>query len=200
MRTLEVSSIKRCMAALGLGLSLASACEGPGKDKARAAEIQRKAEENIAKIQSEATEKIAAAQSKIDELQTLLVEAGAQAKAQAEDEVSKAKNEEEKLAAAATEALKKARAAYKESERRELASLLKDLDDLRAKAQSAPPKLKTQIDQALKDIAPKKEAVKKDIDAFDAATLETLKAAKVKADQALSSLKQAILSAHAKLK
>ena len=147
-----------------------------------------------------AADKIALAQKKIDELENMLVDAGAQAKTQTELEVSKAKSEEEKLAAAAADALKKARAAYQDSERRELAALSKDLDEIRAKAQSAPPKVKTEVDRALKDVAPKKDAVKKDIDAFDAATLETLKTAKAKTDRALTSLKQAIASARGKLK
>jgi hypothetical protein len=200
MLNLGLGSKGRCLAALGVVIALASACDDAEKEKARMAEIQRKADESVSKIQSAAAEKIVAAQRKIDELETLLVEAGAQAKAEAQDDVSKAKSEEDKLAAEATEALKKARAAYKDSERHELATLLKELDEVRANAESAPPKVKTQLDQALRDIAPKKEAVKKDIDAFDAATSETLKAAKAKADQALTSLKQAILAAQAKLK
>jgi len=183
--------------ALALLLCVGSACQA---EKARADEIQRKAEETIAKLRSEAAEKIAGAQKKIDELENRLVDASAQAKTRAEGELSEAKSEQERLAAAASEALKKARDAYKESERTELAALLKDVDEIRAKAESAPPKVKTKVDKALKKIAPKKDAVKKNIDALDAVTLESLKAAKAKADKALASLRQAIASAHAKLK
>jgi hypothetical protein len=59
--------------------------------------------------------------------------------------------------------------------------------------------VKTQVDQALKDIGTKKDAVRKDIDALGSATLETLKSAKTKTDQALAQLKQAIHAARAKL-
>src|SRR5437660_874988 len=180
----------RSLLVLAAILSLSSGCEDPEKEKA----LQRKTDERISKIQGEASEKVAAAEKKIAELQDQLVEAGAQAKAQADEEVSKVKNEADKLAAEATEALQKARTAYKESERHEFSTLLKELDELRAKAQSAQPKVKTQLDQALKDIATKKDAVRKDIDAFDKATLESLRAAKVKTDQALAQLKQAIHS------
>ena len=51
----------------------------------------------------------------------------------------------------------------------------------------------------MKDIAAKKETVRKDIDAIDTSNLETLRAAKAKADQALAQLKQAIHAAKAKI-
>jgi hypothetical protein len=179
---------------LGL-LAATAACE----DEKKTAELQRKADERIAKIQGEAAEKVAAAEKKVAELQDQLVEAGAAVKAEAEEEVSKAKSEADKLAAEAASALKKARAAYKENERRELAALQKEIDEARAKAQSAPPKVKAQFDQAMKDIAAKKEVVRKDIDAIDTSNLETLRTAKAKADVALAQLKQAIHSAKSKI-
>jgi len=162
-------------------VSLVGACEDPEKEKAKIAELQRKADERIAKIEGETAEKLAAAERKLGELQGQLVEAGVQAKAEADEELAKAKTEADKLTAEANAALKKARAAYKESERRELALLTKELDELKAKAQKAEPKVKAQVDQALKDIATKKEAVRKDIDALDSTTLETLRTAKAKA-------------------
>ena len=185
----------RRLLVLAVALSFASGCSDPEKEKA----LQRKADDRISKIQSEAAEKVAAAEMKVAELEDQLVEAGAQAKAQAEEEVSKVKTEADKLAAEANDALRKARTAYKESERREFGTLLKELDELRAKAQSAQPKVKTQVNLALKDIATKKDAVRKDIDALDTATLESLRAAKAKTDQALAQLKQAIHSARAKI-
>jgi hypothetical protein len=172
-----------------------SACE----DEKKAAELQRKTDERIAKIQGEAAEKVATAEKKVEELQNQLVEAGAQAKAEAEEEVSKAKSEADKLAAEAASALKKARAAYKDNERRELATLNKELDEARAKAASAPPKVKAQFDQSMKDINAKKETVKKDIEAIDTSSIETLRTAKAKADVALAQLKQAIHAAKAKI-
>src|SRR5256885_6265103 len=137
LRMFVFGRLTRFWAVTGLGFVLfgASACKDAQKEKARADDIQRKADETIAKVRSEAADKIALAQKKIDELENMLVDAGAQAKTQTELEVSKAKSEEEKLAAAAADALKKARAAYQDSERRELAALSKDLDEIRAKAQ-----------------------------------------------------------------
>ena len=174
--------VTRLLLALTLLLTLV------GCENTQAKELQRKTDERIAKIEAESQEKVAAAEKKIVELQGQLVEAGAQAKAEADEEVSKVKSEADKLASDATNALRKARAAYKENERHELAAALKELDEVKAKAQTAQAKVKTQVDQALKDI-----------DAIDTATLETLKAAKAKADQALAQLKQAIHAARAKL-
>ena len=59
--------------------------------------------------------------------------------------------------------------------------------------------MKAQVDQAMKAIATKKDGVKKEIDAFDAATLDTLRTTKAKADQGLAELKQLIHAARAKL-
>jgi hypothetical protein len=187
--------LTRHLAVLAVLVSIAAGCE----DEKAKADLQKKADERIAKIESQAAEKVATAEKKIAELEGQLAEAGAQAKAEADEEVTKAKGDVDKLASEAADALKKARAAYKDSERHELATLLKELDDVKAKAQSAQPKVKTQVDQALKDITPKKDAVKKDIEAFDTASLETLRAAKAKTDQALAQLKQAIHAAKAKL-
>ena len=175
-------------------------CEDPEKEKAKAAELQRKTDEQIAKIQGEAAEKVTAAEKKMAELQGQLAEAGAQVKAEADEEVAKAKGEADKLASEASSALRKARAAYKEEEQHALADVTKQIDDVRAKAKSAEPKVKTDADKALKDIATKKDAVKKDIDAFDTTSLEALKSAKAKTDQAIAQLKQAIRAAQAKLK
>jgi len=189
----------RHLLTLAVALSLVLGCEDAEKEKAKAADLQRKADERISKIEAQTAEKVASAEKRVAELQDQLIEAGAQAKAEADEEVSKLKTEADKLAADAAAAIKKARAAYKETERNELTSLSKDLDDVRAKAQSAPPKVKTQVDQALKDATAKKDAARKAIDGFDDATLETMKTAKAKADQALAQLKQAIHSARAKL-
>jgi len=113
--------------------------------------------------------------------------------------VAKAKSDADKLAAEAAEALSKARKAYKTMGHSQLVTILKELDEIHAKEASAQPKVKAQVDQALKAIATKKEAVKKDLDAFDNATLETLRTVKAKADQGLAELKQLIHAARAKL-
>ena len=181
-----------------VSLSLA-ACDSAEKEKAKLAEIQRHADDKIAQVERDAKERITAAENKVNELQGALADAGAQAKAEAQEEISKVKEEADKLANEATAALAKARAAYKESARQTFTTILKEGEDLHAKAAKAPPKIKPQIDQGLKDIAAKKEAVTKDITALDSATLETLKAAKAKVDQHLAALKQAIHALHQKL-
>jgi hypothetical protein len=168
-------------------------------DKAKLAEIQKKADDRIAQIQREAQEKVAAAEKRIEQMQSDVADAGAAVKAEADEEVSKAKSEADKLATAAAEALTKARNAYKDSARKQLAATLKDLEEVHAKEASAQPKVKAQVDQALKTVATKRDAVKKDIDAFDRATLENLRAVKAKADQGLAELKQLVHAARAKL-
>src|SRR5207244_10959442 len=136
----------------------------------------------------------AEAQRKLDELQRKLADAGAQAKAEAQEEVSKAKAEADKLANDAAQALSKAKAAYKEEERHDLAALAKDMDELRVKAAKAPPKVKAQVDKSVKDLGAKRDAAQKEIQGIDKATLETLRQAKAKVDQRLAELKQAIRS------
>jgi hypothetical protein len=78
-------------------------------------------------------------------------------------------------------------------------TILKELDDIHAKEGAAQPKVKAQVDAALKTIATKRDAVKKEIDAFDNATLETLKTVKAKADQGLAELKALIHGTRTKL-
>jgi hypothetical protein len=178
--------------------SLVAACDSD-KEKAKVAEIQKQADDRIAQIQREAQEKIAAGEKKIEQLQSDLVEAGAAAKAEADEEVAKAKSDADKLAAEAAEALTKARNAYKDSARRQFAAVLKELDEVHSKEAGAQPKIKAQVDQALTDVAAKKEAVRKEIDQFDGATLDTLRTVKAKADRGLAELKQQIHTAHTKL-
>ncbi|HEX9296074.1 MAG TPA: hypothetical protein VF881_09560 [Polyangiaceae bacterium] len=186
--------MNRSLCAVMLLLSVAGACGDSDKEK-----LKRQADERVAQAEKDAKEKVAAAERKVEELEAQLVDAGAQVRAEAEEEVSKAKTEADKLASDATHALAKARAAYKESERRELNTAMKDVDEIKAKAASAQPKVKTQVDTALKDVAVKKEALRKEIDGFDKATLENLRTVKAKADKALVDLKKSIHTARSKL-
>jgi hypothetical protein len=68
------------------------------------------------------------------------------------------------------------------------------------KAAKASAKAKAAAQKTLVDVTKKEAAIQKDIAAFDAATLETLSAAKAKVDQDLAKLKQDIASARAMLK
>src|SRR5262249_27599067 len=143
--------------------------------------------------------KIAAAEAKLQDLQNAMADAGAQAKAEAEEELAKAKSELDKLAAEAALALDKARAAYKDAERQKLTALVKDVDELKPKAAKAAAKVKPQVDQALKDIAGKEDAVRKQITEFDTASVESLKTTKAKTEQKLAELSQAVRSLRTKL-
>jgi len=192
---LYTAPMNRSLSAVVLILSIASACGDAEKEKA----IKRQADDRVAQAQKEAQEKVAAAEKKVEELQAQLADAGALVRAEAEEEVSKAKTEADKLASEATHALARARAAYKESERHELATATKEVDEIKAKAASAQPKVKTQIDTALKEVAVKKEAFRKEIDAFDTATVESIRTVKAKADKALADLKKSIHTARSKL-
>jgi hypothetical protein len=184
--------------AVALVTSVLWGCDSD-KEKAKIAEIQKQADDRIGQIQREAQEKVAAAEKRLEQLQGDMADAGAAVKAEADEEVAKAKSDADKLAAEAAAAMAKARNAYKDSERKQFAALLKELEEVHAKEASAQPKIKAQVDQSLKAIATKRDAVKKEIDAFDGATLETLRTVKAKADQGLAELKQLIHAARAKL-
>ncbi|HEX4334833.1 MAG TPA: hypothetical protein VH062_02900 [Polyangiaceae bacterium] len=191
--------------AVALGLSLfVSAC-GPSaaEQKAKFDDIQKKADDHVAAMDKQYKDQLAASQKSIDECQQKLTDATTQAKTDAqkdaEEEVTKAHAEADKLAAEAAKALAGARAAYKETERQNFASLSKDVEDLRQKAAKAPAKTKPQIDKAMKDLVTKRDAAAKEIPELDKATLETLRTTKVKVDQKLAILKQAIHALRAKL-
>jgi len=68
------------------------------------------------------------------------------------------------------------------------------------KAAKASAKARTAAQKTLADVTKKEGEIQKDIAAFDAATLETLSAAKAKVDQDLAKLKMDIASARAMLK
>ena len=183
-----------------LSACLVLACSGGEKERAKLAELQQQADERIAQVEKDAKDKIAAAQQMIEELQGELADAGAQAKAAAEEEIASAKGEADKFAAQAAQALGKARAAYKETEKKQLTALSKEAEELHAKAaKTATAKNKPSIDLALKDVATKKEAARKEIDTFDAATLDTIKSVKLKVDKAMADLKHALQALRAKV-
>lgn len=194
-----LSRLGRNSAAALFFAAFAFSCDGGEKEKAKLAEIQKQADDRVAKIEADMKEKVSVAEKKADDLQAQLSEAMTKAKADAEEEISKAKSDADKLAAEATQAMSKARAAYKESARQKLADLGKETDEVKSKAMKVAPKAKTQVDDALKAVATKRDAAKKEIDTFDTATLETLKSTKAKVDQKLYELKQAVHSARAKV-
>jgi DNA repair exonuclease SbcCD ATPase subunit len=179
-------------------VSLVVSCDSD-KEKAKIAEIQKQADDRIAQAQKEAQEKVAAAEKRLEQLQTDMADAGAAVKAEADEKVAEAKSEADKLAAQAADALAKARTAYKDSAHKQLTPVFKELDEIHAKEGAAQPKIKAQVDAALKTISTKRDAVKKEIDAFDGATLETLKTVKAKADQGIAELKALVHGTRTKL-
>ncbi len=177
-----------------------AACNGGEKERAKLAEVQRQADEQVARVEADAKEKLAAMEKKVELLQADVADAGAQARAAAEEEVASARGDADKFASQAAAALGKARAAYKESEKNQLAALGKEADELKAKAAKATsPKTKPQVDVALKNVTSKRDVARKEIEGFDAATLDTIKSVKLKVDKALADLKHAVQSLRAKI-
>jgi hypothetical protein len=179
-----------------LAFALPVAC---GNADAKIKEIQHQADERVAQADRVAKEKIAAAEQQMEATKTQLEAALAKAKTEADDAVRDAKAGADEDAKAAALALNKARDAYKAEARVKLADLNKDTRDVAAKAAKAPAKVKTLVDKAMQDIAKRQKEIFKDINAFDAATLETFKTTKAKLDQDLAKLKGSIQSARAKV-
>jgi chromosome segregation ATPase len=174
-------------------------CDSGAKEQAKIADIQHQADQKITEAQSAASAKVAEAEKRIDELQKQLADAGTHVRAEMQEELDRAKAEADKLAAEAAAALARARSAYKESANRQFYEILKDTDELHLKAAKLPAKAKAPIDKSVKDIAAKKTDLKKDIDAFDTATLDTLRTTKAKVDQKLHELRQMVHAARARL-
>jgi hypothetical protein len=179
-----------------LALTLPVAC---GNADAKIKEIQRQADDRVAQADRVAKEKIAAAEQQMEATKTQLEAALAKAKSEADDAVRDAKAGADEDAKAAALALTKARDAYKAEARVKLADLNKDTRDVAAKAAKASAKVKPLVDKAMQNIAKEQKEIFKDINAFDAATLETFKTTKAKLDQDLAKLKASIQSARAKV-
>ena len=210
-RTAETHAFLRSRAgravaiALACGFSMFAAGCGPSatEQKAKFDDIQKKADDHVAAMEKQYKDQLATAQKSIDECQQKVTDATTQAeakaKAEVEEEVTKAHAEADKLAADAAKALARAKAAYKEEERKDFAGLSKEVDELRVKATKAPAKTKAAIDKSVKDLVTKRDAAAKEIPDIDKATLETLRTAKAKVDQKLAILKQAVAGLRAKL-
>jgi hypothetical protein len=179
-----------------LPLLLPVAC---GNADAKIKEIQRQADDRVAQADRVAKEKIAAAEQQMEATKAQLEAALAKAKTEADDAVRDAKAGADEDAKAAALALTKARDAYKEEARLKLADLNKDTRDVAARAAKASAKVKALVDKSMQEIAKRQKEIFKDINAFDAATLETFKTTKAKLDQDLAKLKASIQSARAKV-
>lgn len=187
-RTLRTSAV---LAVLTLG----AACD----HEAKLRDAQRQADERVAKAEREARIKLEDAQKQLQALKAELADAAAKAKAEAESAIQEAKANSDEQAKAAADALAKARAAYKAEARAKLAALQKDSREIVVQAGKAPEKARSTVKKIIQGLAEKQQAIEKDIQAFDSATLETLNKLKAKSDQDIAKLKSALKAARAKV-
>jgi DNA repair exonuclease SbcCD ATPase subunit len=170
-------------------------CSHAEEEKAKLAELQKKADERIAQAESQAKTKLADLQKELDDVKAEL----AKAKEQTAEAVKSAQSGAEEQAKAAEAALGKARQAFKEKARLELADANKELAEVQGKVGKVPAKSKAAVTALMQDIQKQQKALAKDIAAFDAATLDTFRTvdAQVKKDMAV--LKSKIRSVKAKV-
>jgi len=177
-----------------LVLALAG-CSHEDEQKAKLAELQKKADERVTQAENQAKTKLADLQKELDDVKGELVKA----KAATADAVTKAQSSAEEQAKAAEAAIQKARQAFKETARVQLADANKDLAEVQGKVSKVPAKSKAAVTALMQDIQKQQKAVAKDIAAFDAATLDTFKATKAQADKDLAVLKAKIRAVKAKV-
>jgi len=170
-------------------------CSHAEEEKAKLAELQKKADEQIAQAQSQAKTKLADLQKELDDVKGEL----AKAKEQAAEAVKSAQSGAEDQAKAAEAALSKARQAFKEKARSELADANKDLAEVQGKVSKVPAKSKAAVTALMQDIQKQQKAIAKDITAFDAATVDTLRTADAQVKKDLAVLKAKIHSVRAKV-
>jgi sugar-specific transcriptional regulator TrmB len=180
-------------------MSIVVAGCGKAEQEKKIAEIQKTADERIAKAEKEAQEKIAQLQKQVEAIKAEAADASAEAKAQADEAINKAQVSADEAAKAVQSALSRAREAYKEDGRHQLAALNKEFTELATQAKKTPAKDKAGYDKAVKDIVTHQKDANADIAAFDKATLETFKTAKAKLVKDFALMKAAIKTAAAKL-
>jgi hypothetical protein len=165
----------------------------------RIAELEKRADERVAKAERDAQEKVSRLEKQVEAVKAECAAASAQAKVQADDALSKAQAGADDAAKSAEAAQAKAREAYKEEGRTELAGLNRELTEVAGKAAKTPAKDKAAYDKALKDAVTHQKDIAKDIAAFDTATLDTFKATKSKLDKDLALLKSSVKTARSQL-
>jgi hypothetical protein len=187
------------LAWLACGLASLSGCHDTEAENKKLAEIQHQADEKISQAQHAADENVAALQKQLDQVRQEAADAAAKMKAQADDAISKAQQSADEQAKAAEAALVKARGAFKEEGRLQLAQLNKEVTELSSKSSKATAKVKADVAKAMKQIVTQQKDIAKDIAAFDSATIDTLKKAKAKLTQDLAVMKATIHAARAKV-
>jgi len=180
-------------------LVVATACHDAEAEKKKLDEIQKEADQKIQNIQKAADQKVADAEKQIEQLKQEMANAAVKMKAEADDAVSKAQASADEQAKAAQAALAKARGAFKEEGRLQLATLNKEVTELATKSAKAPAKVKEEVAKAMKQIVTKQKDIAKDIAAFDKAELNDLKKAQAKLNTDLALMKGIIRTARARV-
>jgi hypothetical protein len=178
-----------------LVLSVSPGCGNEEELKKKTAEIEKKANERVAQVERQARAKNEEMQRELDKAKTELTDA----KAKLSDAVSQAQASVEEQTKAAEAALDKARQAFKEEGRTELAHLNKEVQEVSSKSGKVSKAAKASFLTAMKDIQKQQKVIAEDIAAFDKATLDTFKATKAKLDRDLAVMKAKIRAARAKL-
>jgi len=173
---------------------LLAACSNAEEEKKKLAELEKKANDRITQAESQAKTKIADMQRQLDEAKSEL----AAAKTKTEEALNKAQASAEEQAKAAEAALAKARQAFKDKSRLQLADANKELSEVSARAGKVPAKSKAAFTKAMQDVSKQQKAVAKAIAEFDAATVDTFKTVNAKVQNELAVLKAKIRAARAK--
>lgn len=176
-------------------LVLALACGNEAEQKKKIAEVEKKADERVQQAERQARAKAEEMKRELDKAKADL----ADAQSKLTDAVSQAKASVEEQAKAAEAALDKARQAFKEEGRTELAHLNKEVQEVSSKSGKLTKAAKDSFLKAMKDIQKQQKVIADDIAAFDKATLDTFKTTKAKLDRDLAVMKAKIRAARAKL-
>jgi hypothetical protein len=170
-------------------------CANAEEEQKKLAAIQKAADERVAKAQNEAKVKLGDAERELNELKTQL----ADAKAKTDEALTKAQASAEEQAKAAEAALAKARQAFKDKARLQLADTNKELAEVSSKAGKVPAKSKAAFTKAMQDVSKQQKAVAKVISDFDTATVDSFKTVNAKVQSELAILKAKIRAARAKI-
>jgi len=176
-------------------LVLALACGNEAEQKKKIAEVEKKADERVQQVERQARAKSEEMQRELEKAKAELTDA----KSKLSDAVSQAKASVEEQTKAAEAALDKARQAFKEEGRTELAHLNKEVQEVSSKSGKLTKAAKDSFLKAMKDIQKQQKVIADDIAAFDKATLDTFKTTKAKLDRDLAVMKAKIRAARAKL-
>jgi DNA repair exonuclease SbcCD ATPase subunit len=172
------------------------ACGNEAEQKKKIAAIEKKADERVQQAERQARAKTEEVQRELEKVKAELAES----KAKVNDAVTQAQASVEEQAKAAEAALQKARQAFKEEGRTELAHLNKEVQELSSKSG----KLKKgaardSFMKSMKDIQKHQKTIAADIAAFDKATLDTFRTVKAKLDRDLAAMRASIRAARAKI-